>query len=104
MYVCTYVSAIGNRHGGDCQDKVYTNERSSMYVRTYVRTYIRVCHSVVCPPFLFPGILMLWSWVLLAASAIFYARYTRPAYVNGEWFEVSGHFVLSRKEHHCCVC
>ena len=39
---------------------------------------------------------MLWSWVLLAASAIFYARYTRPAYVNGEWFEVSGHFVLSR--------
>ena len=34
------------------------------------------------------GILMIWAWVLLAATAIFYARFTRPAYVTGQWFEV----------------
>ena len=49
MYVHTYVSAIGNRHGRDCQDKVYTNKHSSMYAHTYVRTYIELRSLVYIP-------------------------------------------------------
>jgi hypothetical protein len=41
------------------------------------------------------GILMIWAWVLLAATAIFYARFTRPAYVTGQWFEVHRAFLTA---------
>nr|QHX41471.1 ferric-chelate reductase 1 [Halisarca dujardinii] len=41
------------------------------------------------------GILMIWAWVFLAATGIFYARYTRPAFVTGQWFEVHRAFLTA---------
>ena len=59
-----------------------------MYANKCKCSLMSVCLSVCLSVCAHAGILMLWSWLLLAASAIFYARYTRPAYVKGEWFEV----------------